>query len=220
VYTFGLDDVAGIGNLVSDTLLFGDKAIMGSYYFHGEDVKYNTKEGKRIREELRAQYPGQVIIRPKERREAQQLIEVALANDSIKRCLNAKGYCEAGLVADIDGVRFRSWIDKLLPKCIVDIKTSRAANEGAFLDSISKYGYDGQGALYLDQAEALGMGQLSYAWLVISKTSNRAWVQEMPPWAYWTGKRWIASMVRSHRRETMLRDATREQVLEAIAENK
>ena len=197
--------VAGVGNMVSDVLLFGYEACAARYYYHDEQVKYNTKEGKAVKAQLEADHPGMTIMRPKETAEANALIETALANDEIKRALNSPGYSEAGLVADIDGVRFRSWVDKLLPRAIIDIKTSRAANEGEFLDTVSKYGYDGQGALYMDQAEALGLGQLGYAWFVISKTSNRAWVQQMPPWAYWTGKRWIASMVRSHRRETMLK---------------
>lgn len=193
-----------VGRLVSDTLLFGPEAVLGHYLFWGNDYKANTKEGKAERAEAERQAGLAQVVRPKERAEAAHLIEVATANDEIVRCLNASGYCEAGIVADLHGLRFRSWVDKLLPKAVVDIKTTRAATEGEFLDGLTKYGYDGQASLYLDQCESLGLGQLAFCWLVISKTSNRAWVQELPPWAYWTGRRWVESMIRSYHREQAL----------------
>jgi hypothetical protein len=196
--------VAGVGNLVSDTLLFGYEAAAGKYHFHHEQVLFNTREGKAWRDQWERENPGVTLIRPKEREEAQRLIEVATANETVKDILNAWGYCEAGVVADLDGLRFRSWLDKLTPRTVVDIKTSRAANEDEFLDGMLKYGYDAQAALYLDQCEAIGLGQLNFAWVVVSKVSNRAWVQELPAWAYWTGRRWRESLTRSMHREEAL----------------
>ncbi len=202
--------VAGVGNLVSDTLLFGREAVCGKYYFHDEQVKFNTKAGKQWRDDWKRNNPDMVLIRPKEYDEAQRLIAIALTNPEIMDCLNAPGYCEAGLVCDLDGMRFRSWVDKLLERAIVDVKTTRAASPEEFLSGVLKYQYDVQAALYCDQAEALGLGQLGYAWLVISKTSNRAWVEHMPSWAYHSGRRWRTAMIKAYLRETNLQDQIRE----------
>lgn len=196
--------VAGVGNLVSDTLLFGDAAVLTRYVFHGEQVMFNTKLGKAWRDNWERENPDKVLIRPKELAEASRLIEIARANPDFAKMLAVPGYCEAGLVSDVNGLRFRGWVDKLTKKAVVDLKTTRAASPEEFLAGVVKYGYDGQAALYLDQCEALGLGQLGFVWAVISKTSNRSWLQKMPPWAYHTGKRWIASMSRSYQREDAL----------------
>jgi hypothetical protein len=205
--------VAGVGSYVGDVLLFGPDAVMGKYAFAPEDWRKNTKPGKAAFLAFEAENKGMAVLRPKELAEANRLIEIALANPEFKRMLNAPGYCEAGLVSDHDGVRFRSWIDKLTERAIVDVKTSRAANESEFLSTVLKYQYDVQGALYMDQAEALGLGQLPYFWAVISKTTNRAFLLEMPAWAYHSGRRWRTSTVRAYHRETMLK----EQLAEALA---
>jgi hypothetical protein len=197
--------VAGVGNLVSDTLLFGDDAILGKYVFHGEQVDFRPKAGREWRDRWVEDNPGMVLIRPKERSEAARLIEVARANPEFKRMLGTFGYCEAGLVSDVNGLRFRSWVDKVTQKAVIDLKTTRAASPAEFLEGVVKYGYDAQAALYLDQCESLGLGQLNFLWAIISKTSNRAWLQPMPPWAYHTGRRWIATLCRSFRRETILK---------------
>ena len=86
-------------------------------------------------------------------------------------------------------------------------KTTIKATPEEFLDSVVQYGYDAQAALYLQQAEAIGLGHLGFAWLVISKTSRRAWVQPLPPLARATGRRWISTTARLYRRFGMLERA-------------
>ena len=206
--------VAGVGNLVSDTLLFGDDAVLLRYTFHGEQVKFNTKAGKLWRDTWEKENPGRILIRPNERAEAARLIEIARANPEFAKMLGTFGYCEAGLVSDVNGIRFRSWVDKLTKKAVVDLKTTRAASPAEFLEGVVKYGYDAQAALYLDQCEALGFGQLGFVWAVISKTSNRAWLQTMPPWAYHTGRRWISTLSRSYQREDVLNAAIKLNLME------
>ncbi len=183
--------IAGVGNLVSDRLLFGPDCIPGRYYFHDENVKFNTKAGKAWRDDFQRENPGVTIIRPKQREEAERLIEAALASPELRAGLDAKGICEAGLVADVNGVRFRSWIDKLMPNTILDIKTTRCATPEEFEETIVKYGYDAQAALYIAQCRAIGLGDLAFKWGVISKTSGRAWLQSLDPRDYFTGMRWV-----------------------------
>ncbi len=202
--------VAGVGNLVSDRLLLGADSIPGRYYFHDEQVSYATKAGKSWRDQFQADNPGVTIIRPKQREEAERLIEAALACPELMAGLNAKGIPEAGIVADLYGVRFRSWVDKLTPQCVLDIKTTRCATPEEFEDSITKYSYDAQAALYLAQCEAIGLGRLNFRWGVISKTSGRAWLQELDYRDLRTGMRWVKNNAGLFRRHGILEQQLRD----------
>ena len=193
--------VAGVGNLVSDTLLFGASAVMGHYAFAPEQWKKNEREGKRLFNEYAAEHPGMTIIRPKERAEAARLVGYARASKDCSAALEAPGLCEVGVVAELDGVTFRSWLDKLTKKAIIDVKTTRMENSAQFLDAMLRYKYDVQASLYMDQCEAIGMGQLPFYWLIISKTANRAWMQPLPAWGYQSGKRWRVDMANAYLRQ-------------------
>ena len=204
--------VAGVGNLVSDRLLLGADSIPGRYYFHDEQISYSTKAGKSWRDQFQKDNPNVTIIRPKQREEAERLIEAALACPALMAGLNAKGIPEAGIVADVNGVRFRSWIDKLTPKCVLDIKTTRMATPEEFEDSIIKYSYDAQAALYLAQCEAIGLRGMTFRWGVISKTSNRAWIQELHPRDLQTGQRWVKNNAGLFRRHGLLEQQLKDTV--------
>lgn len=193
--------VAGVGNLVSDTLLFGAEAVMGHYAFAPEQWKKNTRIGKAAFKQYESEHPGMVVIRPNERAEAARLVGFARASKDCMSALEAPGLCEVGVVAELDGVTFRSWLDKLTPKAIIDVKTTRMENSAQFLDSMLKYQYDVQASLYMDQCEAIGMGQLPFYWLIISKTTNRAWMQPLPAWGYQSGRRWREDMAKAYIRQ-------------------
>jgi len=187
--------VAGLGNLVSDRLLLGPDAIPGRYYFHGEQIKYNTKAGKAWRKAKQEELgPNVVIIRPKEREEAERLITSVLENPETARVIKAKGLVECGLVAELNGFRFRSWLDKLCPKAICDLKTSRTEDSEQFLASARKYGYDVQAALYQDSCERIGLGKLPFYWLVISKLQGGAFLVQAPEDMLENGRRWYRTV--------------------------
>jgi hypothetical protein len=204
--------VAGVGNLVSDRLLFGPDCIPGRYYFHDENVKFNTKIGMAWKKQFEAENPGVTIIRPRQREEAERLIEAALADPDVRAGLDAKGIPEAGIVANINGVTFRAWLDKLMPNSVMDIKTTRCATPEEFIECIVKYGYDAQAALYLTMCRAIGLDINIFRWAVISKTSGRAWVQELDARDFFTGYRWVKDNASLYTRFGLLEDQLRETI--------
>jgi hypothetical protein len=203
--------VAGVGNLVSDRLLFGSDAIVGRYYFHKDQCHQRAVKGQTTAAEAAANKiwlaqwerdnPDKVFIRPKQLEEATRMIQAVLDNPETNAVIEARGIAECGIVANLDGLMYRSWIDKLCRQAIVDIKTSRCRDEEEFAETIVKYGYDVQGSLYVDQCEALGLGFLPYYWLVVSKSTNRAWLQQMDERFYDSGRRWrqtVGILYRQH----------------------
>ncbi len=64
--------------------------------------------------------------------------------------------------------------DRLSGNSIVDLKSTEDASEDGFAGSIGKFGYDVQGAFYLEGAKALGLKQKYFSIIPVEKTKPYA----------------------------------------------
>jgi hypothetical protein len=134
---------------------------------------YKTKAAREWRDAQEA-----TIVTP------QELSDIKLQIETVRRHpiagpLLKSGVSEVTVITnDTDtGLRKKARLDHLPPPelfsngiiPIVDIKTTEEANYEGFKRSIRKYGYDRQGAYYIDIANEAGLGRHCFVFIAIEK---------------------------------------------------
>jgi hypothetical protein len=181
-----------------DTLLLQPKLAAELYTTLPEEVNLTTKEGKRILADHEAK-TGKRAIRPSERNTIKQMVASLRDHAEAKKFLDAPGEAQLVVVSDlgaVGGQLSKGLIDKRCRKCLVDIKHTGYMDEKEFLNQIYDYGYDSQGAHYIDLMAAHVKEFLPLFLVCVSKRSYKTWIHRITPEQYATGRRWYRDMLR------------------------
>lgn len=163
-----------------------------------DNVDLRTKEGQAALAEYEER-TGKRALQPKERESIKQMVLSLRQDPETRKILEAPGECELAVVSDLGvapSVLSKGLIDKKCRACIVDIKGTGYFNEAEFIDQFYKYGYDSQGAHYVDLVHAHTGEYLPFFFVCVSERSLQVWIQRLTPEQYVTGRRWYRDMLR------------------------
>lgn len=127
-----------------------------SEYVNVGDVNYATKDGKAARDAVLA--AGKNPIKQDEYDAADAISAAVRSNRAAFNILNVPGVRESALLwTDADtGVKCKGRVDLFAPGLVLaDLKTTANAGPEAFSDSIYRYGYHRQLAMYRDGYKAI-----------------------------------------------------------------
>lgn len=163
-----------------------------------EDVDLRTTDGK---EALRLweERTGKRALQPKERNSIKNMVVSLRQDPEAKKILEAPGESELAVIADLGGLNgtlSKGLIDKKCRKCLVDLKGTGYWDEAEFINQFYKYGYDSQGAHYVDLVAAHTGEHLPLFFVCCSERSLQVWIQRLSPEQYVTGRRWYKDMLR------------------------
>lgn len=150
---------------------------------------------------------GKRALRPKERESIKNMVLALRSDPEASKFIKAPGESELAIVSDLGvapGVLSKGLIDKKCRACLVDIKGTGYWDEAEFIDQFYKYGYDSQGAHYVDLAQVHFKDYLPLFFVCCSERSLKVWIQRLTPEQYVTGKRWYQDVLRLYSRHGTL----------------
>jgi len=160
-----------------------------------EDWNLVSREGKQKLREYEEEQ-AKIAIRPKERALIVSLCKSVMHHEQARRIVKAEGQCEAAVISELkDGILCKGRIDKILSKCLVDLKTTGYGTQEEFEQAIVDYNYDSQGAFYSDLYREVTNEFKPFVWVVVSKRSFDCWVTQLQPYHLATGRRWYRDML-------------------------
>lgn len=118
-------------------------------------VDGRTKEGKAIKAEFAAQSVGKTVVDAEQYSAIIGMIEMLKRTPAASRLLWADGLTEHVLTSRCETTMLplKGRLDKLLPWCIVDLKTCSDPSEAGFANAAARLKYHCQGAFYRTLAE-------------------------------------------------------------------
>lgn len=124
------------------------------YAIAPDDINLRTKAGKEEYAAFKELHKGKEIIT------AEVSVTASIMADTVRNHNIAKKFITGGdteltIIWEINGILCKGRIDKKLDGIVVDLKSSRNAEAGAFRSSFFKYFYHQQGAFYCDGIKAL-----------------------------------------------------------------
>jgi hypothetical protein len=143
-----------------------------------EKIDRRTRAGKERQAELDAmagENPSLEFVEPDQMEAAIAMRDAVLANPYAAALLSA-GQSELSLIWRDDDLRCKARLDHDNDKhgVIVDLKTAADASYDGFANAAGKYRYAMQAVWYTDAADAIGLGQRRFVFVVVE---NKA------PWA-------------------------------------
>jgi hypothetical protein len=163
-----------------------------------DEVDLRTVEGQAALLDFEEK-TGKKGIRPSEKSMLGNMVASIKDHPEASKLLAAPGEVELAVVADLGGLNghlSKGLIDKRCRKCLVDFKSTGAMDEQEFLNSFYKFGYDSQGAHYVDLMHAHLKEFLPIFFVCVSKRSYKTWVVRLSPEQYTTGRRWYRDILR------------------------
>ena len=148
---------------------------------------------------------GKIPIRKAEKQTIDYLIQSVEDHPVSSKILAAKGDNELAVFHDLCGVWCKGLIDKVATlkggrQALIDWKTTGCQSEQEFKDSIYRFGYDVQGAFYINLYQCVTGEWLPFYWVCVSKRTYETWVLKLSHDQYTTGKRWYEDMLTVYER--------------------
>ena len=145
-------------------------------YLRAPEIDRRTKAGRELWEELQAEHPGAIILRPEEYDRCLAIRSAVAAHPTARKLIGGEAEVSAVWRDRATGVLCKGRFDSLDTRLgiITDLKTTHDASRGAFSRTIWTYGYYLQAAHYLTGANTLG---LSVRWFTFIA------VEQEPPYA-------------------------------------
>lgn len=139
--------------------------------------KFNTKDGKAWLAEHQKANVGLEPVRYEEREKAQKRGNALLRSGPTSAFFQYERNIQTVIVTELDGVMVKVRLDMEILRdgdvVIGDLKTTSALTAEEFRESIVKYGYASQAAIYCDAyAAATGITPRDYYNIVVSKTGR------------------------------------------------
>jgi hypothetical protein len=165
-----------LGNQIGCAVL--QPALFDSKYAIGPDVKLNTKEGKKEWEAFAYVYAGKELIRGETGRTILSIREAVWKNRAAASLLSDSGQSEvAGLWREpeicigSEPLLCKMRIDHISPRSgvLVDFKTTADAGAEEFSNSLARYGYHRQAAMYLHACAGMGQFFDGFVFIVAEK---------------------------------------------------
>ena len=160
-----------------------------------EEWNLATKHGKRALEAYEEE-KGRIALRPSEKSLIVSMCRSVMEHPKASKIIKSDGPVEQAVIAELHpGILSKGLFDKILPKCLIDLKTTGYRTEEEFTEAIVKYGYDSQGSYYSDLYREVTGEYKPFVWVVVSKQSSDCWVSQLQPFHLATGRRWCSDML-------------------------
>lgn len=162
-------DAMALGSAVHCAILEPKKFLTD--YIKAPICDKRTKEGKEIYAKFLDESEGKKVLSDSDYTQAIDISNSVLSSPKIKSMIE-NGECEKEILFNIDGVDFKSKLDFLNDKFILDIKTTRDARAESFSRDCYNMLYHVQMWIYQEAAFALTGKRLPVVILAIEKTDN------------------------------------------------
>lgn len=148
-----------------------------STFIQMPDLNLRTKDGQAAKAALEAEYGAENLLRMGDYAMCVAMRDAVWAKASAAALLRSEGDAELSLVWDHEptGIRCKSRWDRVSWKIaggtIVDLKTTRAADQATFERDVFNMGYHRQGGFYRQAARARGIQMEHYCIIAVEKES-------------------------------------------------
>lgn len=176
------------------------------------DVNLTTAEGKKVRDEAEAA-TGKVALRQAEMLHVAAMFKAIAGHPMGRKYIESKAEREVAIFSRI-GSEGSSTLPKhptlmkgvidLLDAGVIDLKTTGYRTQAEFKNSIVKFNYDAQAALYRELAASACNGEYRrFFWLCVAKEPpHDVWAEEANPYMLASGLKWTHTVLKLYERES------------------
>ncbi len=194
-----------IGSALDALVFDGNQGYLQRFHPIDDNVSMATKKGKARIAEIKKDCGDKEILRPDEWKQVYGMLDALRDNYEASRWLKeGNDTAQVCVFAWIEGVWCKGKIDKAARKrrTLIDLKSTGYLNASQFANSIIRYRYDVQAAMYLDLWDAIDAPIVTNFVNVVvsSKFPHPSWIVEYTDEQIATGRRQYVAELRLWRK--------------------